>query len=556
MSVTKHSNNPRLSVAMIARDAEHLIAASLDSVREMADEIIVADTGSIDRTRHVALARATHVVTIPWIDDFSAARNACLDRAKGDWVLWLDAGETIDAATADEIRRFVDEDADPSQAYLILVQLPPAQDNLAGEQVARIRLMPNKKEIRFRGRVRENLRGALGALGMSIEPTSWCIHRTAADHDPAIKSRKARRDLKLAELEIRDRGPAASPLIASGEAWTNLGESRQAIDCFQQALALSGRGSTEMLEAYYGMLATLEPFREPPAERGTVSFCSEDSTKGDSPRRFSQPQDHDLQIKTCLEALEIFPFDAQLLCAIASYMQNRGRIDLANRAYQSAVTHGQINLETWHLTSLHEVAASCLSLSLELLNQDDDARHVLEEALSAGGDAVRLRRRLIDLHIKHDRRKEALEQVGLLPGQSGQLDVLRTAVRGACLAGKKEWNSARTFLQTAYDAGCRDLVCLRWLAVTLIACDQPSAAEPILRQWQAAAPGNLEAQKYVESLSVQSSATSGSSRVAPLAPADTERRLRGDVPTSPALGLFPPHSGGFSTVGINATSGK
>jgi glycosyltransferase involved in cell wall biosynthesis len=96
MSVTKHSGDRRLSVAMIARDAEHSIAASLDSVREMADEIIVADTGSIDRTRHVALARATHVVTIPWIDDFSAARNACLDRVKGDWVLWLDAGETID----------------------------------------------------------------------------------------------------------------------------------------------------------------------------------------------------------------------------------------------------------------------------------------------------------------------------------------------------------------------------------------------------------------------------------------------------------------------------
>ncbi|HEV3416240.1 MAG TPA: glycosyltransferase, partial [Pirellulales bacterium] len=410
MSVTKHSGDRRLSVAMIARDAEHSIAASLDSVREMADEIIVADTGSIDRTRHVALARATHVVTIPWIDDFSAARNACLDRVKGDWVLWLDAGETIDAATADEIRRFVDEDADPLQAYLILVQLPPAQDNLAGEQVARIRLLPNKKEIRFRGRVRENLRGGLVALGISIEPTSWRIRRTAADHDPTIKARKARRDLKLAELEIRHRGPAAGPLIASGEAWTNLGESRQAIDCFQHALALSGRGSTDMLEAYYGMLAAFD----------------------------SQPQDHDLQIKTCLEALEVFPFDTQLLCAIASYMQNRGRIDLANRAYQSAVTHGQINLETWHLTSLQEVAASCLSLSLELLNQDDEARRVLEEALSAGGDAVRLRRRLIDLHIKHDRRKEALEQVGLLPGQSGRLDALRTAVRGACLAGKKE----------------------------------------------------------------------------------------------------------------------
>src|SRR4029077_1841138 len=138
MHARKCPAEPRLSVAMIARDAEHRIAVSRDCVREIPDEIIVADTGSIDRTRHVALARATHVVTIPWIDDFSAARNACLDRVKGEWILWLDAGETIAPTTAREIRQFVDEDADPSQVYLICVQLPPARDDLAGEQAGRI----------------------------------------------------------------------------------------------------------------------------------------------------------------------------------------------------------------------------------------------------------------------------------------------------------------------------------------------------------------------------------------------------------------------------------
>ena len=117
-----------------------------------------------------------------------------------------------------------------------------------------------------------------------------------------------------------------------------------------------------MLEAYYGVLAAYD----------------------------GRPNDGDLQIQTCADALAIFPFDAQLLCAIASYMQNRGRIDLASRAYQAAVTHGQINLETWHLSSLREVAVTCLSLALELMEQDDDARAVLDEALAAGGNSVAL----------------------------------------------------------------------------------------------------------------------------------------------------------------------
>jgi tetratricopeptide (TPR) repeat protein len=531
MLTRKDSGDRRLAVAMIARDAEHRIAASLDSVREMADEIIVADTGSIDRTRHVALARATHVVTIPWIDDFSAARNACLDRVKADWVLWLDAGETIDAATAADIRRFVDEDADPANVYLLCVQLPPAQDNFAGEQVCRVRLMPNKKELRFAGRVRETLQPAVIKAGMTVEATSLCIRRSAIEHEQAVKARKARRDLKLAELELRERGPSASPLIAMGDAWTNLAESRQAIDCFQRGLSLSTRGSTEMLEAYYGMLAAYD----------------------------KQPDAHDAQLKTCLEALEIFPFDAQLLCAVASYMHNRGRIDLASRAYQSAVTHGQINLETWHLSSLREVAVTCLSLSLELLNQDDDACRVLDEALASVGDSPRLRRRLIDLHIKHNRRREALEHVAKLPTDelpAAQLDAMRTAVRGACLAAKKDWNSARTFLQTAYDGGCRDVICLRWLAVTLISCEQFSAAEPILRQWQAAAPASAEVQKYLGAISAQlseSAAVNARESAADITNDGARRRL--DAPTMPPIALFPSRANGFPTSMPDATAG-
>ncbi|HKD37810.1 MAG TPA: glycosyltransferase [Pirellulales bacterium] len=515
----KESAEPRLAVAMIARDAEQIIAASLDSIREMADEIIVADTGSLDRTRHVALARATHVVTIPWIDDFSAARNACFDRIKGDWVLWLDAGETIDADTAAEIRRFVDQDADPKCVYLLRIKLPPAGDNGAGEQVCRVRLMPNNKDLRFTGRIRESLQPAIVKAGLSLEPLEFAIHRGAIEHDPAVKARKARRDLKLAELEIRDGGPSASALTAMGDAWTNLGEIEQAIDCFSRGLALAARGSTEMLEAYYGKLAAYD----------------------------QQPAARDSQVATCVEALEIFPFDAQLLCAMASYMQNRGRIDLASRAYQSAVTHGQINLETWHLSSLREVAATCLSLSLELLGQDDDACRVLNEALAAGDESSRLRRRLIDLHIKHNRRREALEQAANLADDAlpaAQLDSLRTAIRGACLAAAKDWSPARAYLQAAYDAGCRDIVCLRWLAVTLISCEQFAAAEPILRQWQAAAPANVEVQNYLSALSRQISASkTDSAERTPSPPAVEGSRRRIDGHSPPPIVPFPSRGG-------------
>ncbi len=470
---TQARGNRQLTVAMIVRDCEKLVVPTLDCVREIADEIVVADTGSIDRTRQVSLARATKVVSIPWTDDFSAARNACLDRATGDWILWLDAGETISPETAAEIRRFVDEDADPGHAYMLMVRLPATGENLAAEQVGRVRLAPNNKALRFVGRVRESMQAALAAAAIVVEPMTWHLLRNAADHDPAVKNRKARRDLKLAELAIRDSGPAASPLLAMGEAWSGMGQSQQAIGCFRKALDHCERGSTNMLEAFYGILAAYE----------------------------NSPESKELQIQACVDALEIFPHDAQLLCAMANYMQLRGRIDLAGRAYRAAVQLGQVNLETWHLVAIREVAMTCLSISLEQMGSDEEARQVLEEILAVESGSERLRRRLIDLHIKQDRRREALEQATLLPGV--QVEALRGAIRGACLAAKKDWPGARAYLQAAYDSGCRDVLCLKWLTISLFSLDEFAAAEPLAEQWQAAAPGNLEAQKYAESLAAR-----------------------------------------------------
>jgi len=511
------SETRRLSVAMIARDAEQSIAASLDSVRTIADEIIVADTGSLDRTRQIALGRATKVVDIPWTDDFAAARNACLAKCTGEWVLWIDAGERITAETATEIRRFIDEAADPAKAYLLLVQLPPSGEHGMSEQIGRIRLMPNLPTIRFTGRVRESVHPALAAAGMKVELKSWQILRGAEEQDSATKARKARRDWKLAELELRDRGETAIPLVAMGESLANLGDSRQAADCFRRALAIARSGSTEMLEAYYGLLTTYD----------------------------GAPESHNQQVKICVQALEVFPFDAQLLCAIGSYMQRAGRLDLASRSYRTAVRHGQLNLETWHVAAIRDVATLCLSLSLELLGEDDEAREVVEQSLAGQPDPVRLRRRLIDLYVKHDRRKEALEQVSLLPAETPHRDALRSAVRGACLAAQKNWVAARAYLQTAYDSGCRDVLCLRWLSVALASSGDLAAAEPILLQWQAAAPGIAEPKRYLDMIAAgknsigESGTESGAATNGQLAAAAT-RRLRIDPPVGiGSLNLLP-----------------
>ena len=85
----------RLSVCMIVKDGGQDLRRSLASVQSVADELIVVDTGSSDDSVAVAEEFGARVSTFEWGDDFAAARNASLDRATGDWILWLDADDYL-----------------------------------------------------------------------------------------------------------------------------------------------------------------------------------------------------------------------------------------------------------------------------------------------------------------------------------------------------------------------------------------------------------------------------------------------------------------------------
>ena len=91
------NGRPRLSVALIARNEQEVIAETLDSILAIADEIIVWDSGSEDETMSLARKKGVKVFQGFWKNDFSAARNDCLSKVSGDWVLWLDAGEKLEA---------------------------------------------------------------------------------------------------------------------------------------------------------------------------------------------------------------------------------------------------------------------------------------------------------------------------------------------------------------------------------------------------------------------------------------------------------------------------
>jgi len=501
----------RLSVALIVRDAADVLATTLQSIRAIADEIIVVDTGSADDTRLIAAQYATRLLGSSWDHDFSDARNYAWEYVTGDWVLWLDAGERLDAEAAEGLRKFIDQQADATKAYMLLVEVPPADGQISGQQAGRIRLVPNYSTLRFEGRVREQLLPSLAANGLAVEGLPWRIVRGSHEHSDKLKLARARRDLHLAELETQERGEHPRLLVAIGESLAAMGQFVEAAAAFRKALDTCAAGSTDMLEAYYGLLASCD----------------------------SNPELREKQMVWCLEALEVFPFDAQLLCAMGSYLQAQGQLELAGRAYRTAVDYGKIDPQTWHLSNVREVVACCLSVLLQLEGKDDEALQVLEQAAQAEGATYRVRRQIVDLHIKHDRRQAALEHSNLLPCEIEMRESLRTAVRGACLAAKRNWLAAQAYLHAAYKSGCRDPICLRWYAVTLLSTGEVGTAEPILHQWLQREPRNLEARRYLENLTAGQTGLAAADE-----PADRHgMRLRLDTAQVFGAGILPSHAG-------------
>ena len=92
---------PRLSVVVITLNEEDRIRECLASVA-WADEIVVVDAGSEDKTVAIAREFTDHVVLRAW-DGFAAQKNFGIEQAKGDWILSLDADEQVEPALREEI---------------------------------------------------------------------------------------------------------------------------------------------------------------------------------------------------------------------------------------------------------------------------------------------------------------------------------------------------------------------------------------------------------------------------------------------------------------------
>ncbi len=145
----------RVSACLIVKDEELYLDTCLSRLIGFADEVVIVDTGSVDRSRDIARSHGANLIDVPWVDDFSYVRNIGLAHATGDWILYIDADEYFDMQAADKSCL-----ADP-HAIAATVSLQAARTLTPYRE---LRLFRNRSDMRFQSVIHETIRPALHAI--------------------------------------------------------------------------------------------------------------------------------------------------------------------------------------------------------------------------------------------------------------------------------------------------------------------------------------------------------------------------------------------------------
>lgn len=166
-----------LSVCCLAKNEEEMLPEMISSVREVASEIIVLDTGSTDRTSELARDLGARSERVQWSEDFALARNRLIELARGDWILMIDADERLHHSNYALVGQAISATRPIAYTCSVLNVLPhPVISMLIS--MPSVRLFRRDERIRYRGRVHESVDASLKKLTIPPSPSSIKIeHR-------------------------------------------------------------------------------------------------------------------------------------------------------------------------------------------------------------------------------------------------------------------------------------------------------------------------------------------------------------------------------------------
>jgi tetratricopeptide (TPR) repeat protein len=224
-----------LSVCLIVRDEQRNLGEALGSVKDIAAEVVVVDTGSTDRTVEVARQHGARVHHFSWVDDFSAARNFCIQQAREPTILSLDADERLDVDSLAALHAYC-QDNNGRAGRVLRTNLDAGGGVLSVESLTR--LQPNKPGFRYAGRIHEQLQ-LHGKASPSVQTQVRLLH-TGYTQEALHTGGKVERNLRLLSLAEADQPDEPYVTYQRGRTLAASGAHVEAVEAFRAALEKLG----------------------------------------------------------------------------------------------------------------------------------------------------------------------------------------------------------------------------------------------------------------------------------------------------------------------------
>ena len=197
-----------LSIGMIVKNEIRCLEKCLKALEPLRTaipcELVIADTGSNDGTREIAARYADIFFDLPWENDFSAARNAVLDRCTGQWYFSVDADEYLDEYI-DELVAFLLNSEKNEHNFALVVNSNFSDQTLDKETATSffaVRLARRRPGLRFIGAIHERFNFTDDEIFDALSNTIlW--HDGYAYETPEQARRKKQRNMELLEQELR-----------------------------------------------------------------------------------------------------------------------------------------------------------------------------------------------------------------------------------------------------------------------------------------------------------------------------------------------------------------
>jgi len=221
---------------MIVKNEEEHLGDCLRSIQGLVDQLVIVDTGSTDKTLEIAKEHGAEIYHFDWCDDFAAARNASLQYARCEWVLWMDADERLRPECRKTLLNCLKNHTKPVLYTVTIRSITDGGKNYHDSDAHR--LFMRHPKIHFDGIIHEQISYSARKVGARELESGIVLDHMGYNLEGEQKQKKLLRNQPLLEKMV-----AADRLNAYAHFWlaqnlSQQGKPQEALECMERSLAL------------------------------------------------------------------------------------------------------------------------------------------------------------------------------------------------------------------------------------------------------------------------------------------------------------------------------